>query len=176
LGVYARECSASILMDKQPSGVASHLGLCDRQDQITVPIHCISNSVPADTVRHPGVVESSDMLGLINVWCGFCVVALNKLTHAVWSLGCFPSGSLCKKLTSAQPLLMPYNYCSWSDTDSNVLHIKVLTCHEEGSDVTLYLLIFTELCETCYLMLKEEDRLTVFKNGVLRKIFGPKRQ
>jgi hypothetical protein len=30
-------------------------------------------------------------------------------------------------------------------------------------------------CETWYLTLREEHSLTVFKNRVLRKIFGPKR-
>jgi hypothetical protein len=29
-------------------------------------------------------------------------------------------------------------------------------------------------CETCFLTLKEEDRLRVFENWVLRKMFGPK--
>jgi hypothetical protein len=29
-------------------------------------------------------------------------------------------------------------------------------------------------CETCSLTLREERRLSVFKNGVLRRIFGPK--
>jgi hypothetical protein len=31
------------------------------------------------------------------------------------------------------------------------------------------------VCETCSLTLKEEDRLRVFENRVLRRIFGPKR-
>jgi hypothetical protein len=31
-------------------------------------------------------------------------------------------------------------------------------------------------CETWYLTLREEHRLRVFENGVLRKIFGPKRE
>jgi hypothetical protein len=30
-------------------------------------------------------------------------------------------------------------------------------------------------CETCYLTVREEHRLTVFENRVLRRIFGPKR-
>jgi hypothetical protein len=30
-------------------------------------------------------------------------------------------------------------------------------------------------CETWYLILREEHRLRVFENGVLRRIFGPKR-
>ena len=30
-------------------------------------------------------------------------------------------------------------------------------------------------CETCSLTLREERRLRVFENGVLRKLFGPKR-
>jgi hypothetical protein len=30
-------------------------------------------------------------------------------------------------------------------------------------------------CETCYLTLREEHRLRVFENRVLRRIFGPKR-
>ena len=31
-------------------------------------------------------------------------------------------------------------------------------------------------CKTWYLKLKEERRLTVFENRVLRRIFGPKRE
>jgi hypothetical protein len=31
-------------------------------------------------------------------------------------------------------------------------------------------------CETCSLTLKEEHRLRVFENRVLRRIFGPKRE
>jgi hypothetical protein len=30
-------------------------------------------------------------------------------------------------------------------------------------------------CETCSLTLREEGRLTIFENGVLRRIFGLKR-
>jgi hypothetical protein len=30
-------------------------------------------------------------------------------------------------------------------------------------------------CETCSLTLREENRLRVFENKVLRRIFGPKR-
>jgi hypothetical protein len=30
-------------------------------------------------------------------------------------------------------------------------------------------------CETCYFSLREEHRLRVFENRVLRRIFGPKR-
>jgi hypothetical protein len=31
------------------------------------------------------------------------------------------------------------------------------------------------MCETWSLTLREERRLRVFKNGVLRRVFGPKR-
>jgi hypothetical protein len=35
--------------------------------------------------------------------------------------------------------------------------------------------LFAYGCETCSLTLREEHRLRVFENRVLRKIFGPKR-
>jgi hypothetical protein len=41
--------------------------------------------------------------------------------------------------------------------------------------VTIILLAVLCGCETCFLTLKEEDRLRVYENWVLRKLFGPKR-
>ena len=41
--------------------------------------------------------------------------------------------------------------------------------------VTIILLTVLYGCETCFLTLKEEDRLRVFENWVLRKMFGPAR-
>jgi hypothetical protein len=43
---------------------------------------------------------------------------------------------------------------------------------QEGS---LILPVVLYGCETCSLTLREEHRLTVFENRVLRRIFGPKR-
>jgi hypothetical protein len=40
---------------------------------------------------------------------------------------------------------------------------------------TLMLLMVLYGCETLSLTLREENRLTVFENRVLRRIFGPKR-
>jgi hypothetical protein len=40
---------------------------------------------------------------------------------------------------------------------------------------TIILPVFLYGCETWSLTLKEEHRLRVFENGVLRRIFGPKR-
>jgi hypothetical protein len=34
--------------------------------------------------------------------------------------------------------------------------------------------LLLSVCETCYLVLKKERRLAVFKGSVLRKMFGPK--
>jgi hypothetical protein len=41
---------------------------------------------------------------------------------------------------------------------------------------TIILLAVLCGCETCFLTLKEEDRLRVFENWVVRKMFGPKRE
>jgi hypothetical protein len=41
--------------------------------------------------------------------------------------------------------------------------------------VTIILLAVLCCCKTCFLTLREEDRLSVFENWVLRKMFGPKR-
>ena len=40
---------------------------------------------------------------------------------------------------------------------------------------TIIFLVALYGCETWSLALKEEHRLTVFKNRILRRIFGPKR-
>jgi hypothetical protein len=40
---------------------------------------------------------------------------------------------------------------------------------------TIILLVVLYGCETCFLTLREEHRLRVFENRVLRRIFGPKR-
>jgi hypothetical protein len=40
---------------------------------------------------------------------------------------------------------------------------------------TIILPVFLYGCETWSLTLREEHRLRVFENGVLRRIFGPKR-
>jgi hypothetical protein len=40
---------------------------------------------------------------------------------------------------------------------------------------TIILPVFLVECETCSLTLREESRLRVFENWVLRRIFGPKR-
>jgi hypothetical protein len=41
--------------------------------------------------------------------------------------------------------------------------------------VTIILFVVLYGCETWSLTLKEESRLRAFENGVLRRIFGPKR-
>jgi len=43
-------------------------------------------------------------------------------------------------------------------------------------DRTIILLVVLYGCETWSLQLREECRLRVFKNRVLRRIFGPKRE
>jgi hypothetical protein len=40
---------------------------------------------------------------------------------------------------------------------------------------TIFLFVVLYGCETCSLTIKEEHRLRVFENGVLRRIFGLKR-
>jgi hypothetical protein len=40
---------------------------------------------------------------------------------------------------------------------------------------TIILLVVLCGCDTCFLTLREEHRLGVFENRVLRRIFGPKR-
>jgi hypothetical protein len=40
----------------------------------------------------------------------------------------------------------------------------------------IILLVVSYGCETCSLTLREENRLRVFENRVLRRIFGPKRE
>ena len=64
---------------------------------------------------------------------------------------------------------------------SNLLFIKAFT-HTENQYEPFYLLIpsfeisiFIHGCETWSLTLKEECRLKVFENRILRRIFGPKR-
>jgi hypothetical protein len=41
---------------------------------------------------------------------------------------------------------------------------------------TIILLVVLYGCETLFLTLREEHRLRVFENRVLRRIFGPKRK
>jgi hypothetical protein len=41
------------------------------------------------------------------------------------------------------------------------------------TDVNIILLVVLYKCETWLLTMREEGRLTVFENGVLRRMFGP---
>jgi len=57
-------------------------------------------------------------------------------------------------------------YCSWVHLSKN-LKIKIYR--------TIILPVVFYVCETWSLTLREERRLRVFENRVLKKVFGPKR-
>jgi hypothetical protein len=55
----------------------------------------------------------------------------------------------------------------------------LLVCYQKSVTITIYETIILPVvlygCETWSLTLREEHRLRVFENRVLRRIFGPKR-
>ena len=60
------------------------------------------------------------------------------------------------------------------NSDTNTEHfVQLILCYEYLQDVALPIVLYG--CETWLLTLREECRLRVFENRVLRRVFGPKR-
>jgi hypothetical protein len=59
--------------------------------------------------------------------------------------------------------------------DFTIISIVIFSKHKNKTYKTVILPVVLYGCETWSLTLREEHRLRVFENRVLRRIFGPKR-
>ena len=74
-------------------------------------------------------------------------------------------------MQSMQTMVQVHRFCTYNEDTSGVLACSFIFCIRR----TVILPVVLYGCETWSLTLREERKLRVFENMVLRKIFGPRR-